>query len=206
MSPSLLSKLRLVTVDVTGTLIAYKGQLGDYYCMAAKSAGMPCPDYERVHQGFKLAYAEMSRRHPCFGHAAAMPNAEWWKVCVRDSFAMVRSSIREVKAMEFLRAGSLILWGTWCVINAGRLRLRRRHVREDIPAHLRHVRLLRALHGVPGRAPLPEVAAGQGARRRRRQQRRVPVQGRRLAGAGAEPGQPAMPCSPSLPFRRVLEL
>ncbi|PAN04266.1 hypothetical protein PAHAL_1G053400 [Panicum hallii] len=88
MSPSLLSKLRLVTVDVTGTLIAYKGQLGDYYCMAAKSAGMPCPDYERVHQGFKLAYAEMSRRHPCFGHAAAMPNAEWWKVCVRDSFAM----------------------------------------------------------------------------------------------------------------------
>ena len=26
---------RLVTVDVTGTLIAYRGQLGDYYCMAA---------------------------------------------------------------------------------------------------------------------------------------------------------------------------
>ncbi|TKW37756.1 hypothetical protein SEVIR_1G068700v4 [Setaria viridis] len=86
-SSSLLSKLRLVTVDVTGTLIAYRGQLGDYYCLAAKSAGMPCPDYARVHQGFKLAYADMSRRHPCFGHAAAMPTAEWWKVCVRDSFA-----------------------------------------------------------------------------------------------------------------------
>ncbi|CAN6237277.1 unnamed protein product [Urochloa humidicola] len=86
-SPSLLSKLRLVTVDVTGTLIAYRGQLGDYYCMAAKSAGMPCPDYARVHQGFKLAYADMSRRHPCFGHAASMPPADWWKVCVRDSFA-----------------------------------------------------------------------------------------------------------------------
>ncbi|CAO2037336.1 unnamed protein product [Urochloa humidicola] len=86
-SSSLLSKLRLVTVDVTGTLIAYRGQLGDYYCMAAKSAGMPCPDYARVHQGFKLAYADMSRRHPCFGHAAAMPTADWWKVCVRDSFS-----------------------------------------------------------------------------------------------------------------------
>lgn len=35
MSPPLLSRLRLVTVDVTGTLIAYRGQLGDYYCMAA---------------------------------------------------------------------------------------------------------------------------------------------------------------------------
>ncbi|KAF8691208.1 hypothetical protein HU200_040328 [Digitaria exilis] len=88
-SSSLLSKLRLVTVDVTGTLIAYKGQLGDYYCMAAKSAGMPCPDYKRVHEGFKLAYADMSRRHPCFGHAAAMPTAQWWKMCVRDSFARV---------------------------------------------------------------------------------------------------------------------
>nr|CAB3445776.1 unnamed protein product [Digitaria exilis] len=86
-SSSLLSKLRLVTVDVTGTLIAYKGQLGDYYCMSAKSAGMPCPDYKRVHEGFKLAYADMSRRHPCFGHAAAVPTAQWWKMCVRDSFA-----------------------------------------------------------------------------------------------------------------------
>ncbi|KAL6888755.1 hypothetical protein ACP4OV_009781 [Aristida adscensionis] len=83
---SLLSKLRLVTVDVTGTLIAYRGHLGDYYCMAAKSAGMPCPDYGRVHEGFKLAYADMARRHPCFGHASAMPNAHWWKMCVRDSF------------------------------------------------------------------------------------------------------------------------
>ncbi|AQK60338.1 Haloacid dehalogenase-like hydrolase (HAD) superfamily protein [Zea mays] len=61
MSSPLLSRLRLVTVDVTGTLITYRGQLGDYYCMAAKHAGMPCPDYGRVHEGFKLAYADMGR-------------------------------------------------------------------------------------------------------------------------------------------------
>ncbi|XP_062217264.1 uncharacterized protein LOC133917376 [Phragmites australis] len=83
---SLLPKLRLVTVDVTGTLIAYRGQLGDYYCMAAKSAGMPCPDYKRMHEGFKEAYTEMARKHPCFGHASSMPNADWWKMCVKDSF------------------------------------------------------------------------------------------------------------------------
>ncbi|GJM90333.1 hypothetical protein PR202_ga06601 [Eleusine coracana subsp. coracana] len=83
---SLLSKLRLVTVDVTGTLIAYKGQLGDYYCMAAKASGVPCPDYERMHEGFKVAYAEMTRNHPCFGHGTSMPNVQWWKMCVKDSF------------------------------------------------------------------------------------------------------------------------
>ncbi|GAB4841105.1 hypothetical protein Ancab_021849 [Ancistrocladus abbreviatus] len=83
---ALLSKLRCITVDVTGTLMAYKGELGDYYCMAAKSVGLPCPDYKRVHEGFKLAYSEMAKKYPCFGHAVKMPNIVWWKTCVRDSF------------------------------------------------------------------------------------------------------------------------
>ncbi|KAK4771820.1 hypothetical protein SAY86_013595 [Trapa natans] len=83
---SLLSKLRCITLDVTGTLMAYKGELGDYYCMAAKSVGLPCPDYKRVHEGFKLAYSEMAKQYPCFGFAAKMPNILWWKNCVRDSF------------------------------------------------------------------------------------------------------------------------
>lgn len=83
---ALLSKLRCITLDVTGTLIAYKGELGDYYCMAAKSVGLPCPDYKRVHEGFKLAYSDMAKKYPCFGHAAKMPNIVWWKTCVRDSF------------------------------------------------------------------------------------------------------------------------
>ncbi|KAM5587045.1 hypothetical protein ABKV19_005809 [Rosa sericea] len=83
---SLLSKLRCITVDVTGTLIAYKGELGDYYCMAAKSVGQPCPDYKRMHEGFKYAYRDMASKYPCFGHAAKMPNIVWWKTCVRDSF------------------------------------------------------------------------------------------------------------------------
>ncbi|KAF9686047.1 hypothetical protein SADUNF_Sadunf03G0117700 [Salix dunnii] len=83
---SLLSKLRCITVDVTGTLIAYKGELGDYYCMAAKSVGLPCPDYKRMHEGFKLAYTEMAKKYPCFGHAAKLPTIVWWKTCVKNSF------------------------------------------------------------------------------------------------------------------------
>ncbi|KAG2689358.1 hypothetical protein I3760_09G135200 [Carya illinoinensis] len=83
---SILPKLRCITVDVTGTLIAYKGELGDYYCMAAKSVGLPCPDYKRVHDGFKLAYKDMAKKHPCFGFTTKMPNIVWWKTCVRDSF------------------------------------------------------------------------------------------------------------------------
>jgi hypothetical protein len=62
-SMSLLSKLRLIMVDVAGTLIACRGHLGDCYCMAAKSAGMPCPDYNHMHDGFKFAYTEMARQY-----------------------------------------------------------------------------------------------------------------------------------------------
>lgn len=87
---SILSKLRCITVDVTGTLMAYKGELGDYYCMAAKSVGLLCPDYKRVHEGFKLAYKDMAKKYPCFGYDAKMPNIVWWKTCVRDSFIRVR--------------------------------------------------------------------------------------------------------------------
>ncbi|CAN4083675.1 unnamed protein product [Withania somnifera] len=83
---SILTKLRCITLDVTGTLIAYKGELGDYYCMAAKAAGQQCPDYKQVHEGFKLAYTEMAKKHPCFGFAEKIPNIVWWKTCVRNSF------------------------------------------------------------------------------------------------------------------------
>lgn len=85
----LLARLRCITVDVTGTLIAYKGQLGDYYCLAAKGAGLPCPDYERVHAGFKVAYQEMATAFPCFGRLVDMPNIDWWRTCVKNSFTNV---------------------------------------------------------------------------------------------------------------------
>ena len=89
---SILQKLRCITVDVTGTLIAYKGELGDYYCMAAKSVGLPCPDYKRMHEAFKTAYTDMAKRYPCFGYAAKMPNVDWWRSCVKDSFVKVKAN------------------------------------------------------------------------------------------------------------------
>ncbi|KAK1260116.1 hypothetical protein QJS04_geneDACA020329 [Acorus gramineus] len=83
---SIISRLRCITLDVTGTLIAYKGELGDYYCMAAKAVGLPCPDYKRMHEGFKVAYTDMAKSYPCFGHSEKMPNIDWWRSCVKDSF------------------------------------------------------------------------------------------------------------------------
>jgi REG-2-like HAD superfamily hydrolase len=66
--------------------MGYKGVLGDYYCMAAKRSGLPCPDYERMHQGFKVAYKEMDTMYPCFGKLHNISNQEWWRICVRKAF------------------------------------------------------------------------------------------------------------------------
>lgn len=72
----IVKRLRCITLDITGTLIAYKGDLGDSYCLA-------------VQAGFKVAYAELAKKHPCFGFADNIPNYVWWKICVRDSFVKV---------------------------------------------------------------------------------------------------------------------
>lgn len=92
MAPLQQLPLRCVTVDVTGTLMGYKGVLGDYYCMAAKAVGLPCPDYDRMHMGFKLAYKEMATKYPCFGKTANLSNVDWWRMCVRNSFLQVKIS------------------------------------------------------------------------------------------------------------------
>lgn len=86
---SILKRLRCITLDITGTLIAYKGDLGDSYCLSVKLAGKPCPSYKRVDEGFKVAYAGLAKKHPCFGFAHKIPNYVWWKICVRDSFVKV---------------------------------------------------------------------------------------------------------------------
>ncbi|WOG82199.1 hypothetical protein DCAR_0101361 [Daucus carota subsp. sativus] len=60
---SIVTKLRCITLDVTGTLIAYKGELGEYYCMA----------------GCKIAYTNTAKEHPSFGFAEKIPNIVCFK-------------------------------------------------------------------------------------------------------------------------------
>eukprot|EP00899_Mesostigma_viride_P016330 jgi/Mesvir1/24699/Mv21982-RA.1 len=78
--------IRLLTLDVTGTLIKYHGQLGDYYCMAVTRFGNPCPDYKRVSRAFNVAYQDVSVKWPNFGSRSNIPTIEWWREVVTKSF------------------------------------------------------------------------------------------------------------------------
>lgn len=99
--------LQCVTVDVTGTLMGYKGVLGDYYCMAAKAAGLQCPDYDRMHQGFKVAYKEMDTKYPCFGKLHEISNTVWWQMVVRNSFREVCYAVDAIQGLGALFRGSM---------------------------------------------------------------------------------------------------
>mmetsp|Transcript_37077 Transcript_37077/g.51458 ORF Transcript_37077/g.51458 Transcript_37077/m.51458 type:complete len:283 (-) Transcript_37077:182-1030(-) len=77
--------IRVITLDVTGTLAKFKGHIGDIYCSSAMRAANIKPDYDKVHKGFKDAYIETSKMYPCFG-GSKMETKEWWRRCVKRSF------------------------------------------------------------------------------------------------------------------------
>jgi len=66
-------------------MLAFKGHIGDIYCLSAKRLGMECPNYERMLEGFHQAYKRTSKDYPCFGHKS-LSTKDWWKICVRRSF------------------------------------------------------------------------------------------------------------------------
>jgi hypothetical protein len=109
-------------MDVTGTLVSFRGTLQEHYLGAAKKCGVDISGDNDVGGGsssssvedkdsgsgkersasasyrfsdaFRLAYKETSRKHPCFG-AGEMSAKEWWKLCVLRSFDLAGAQMTE---------------------------------------------------------------------------------------------------------------
>lgn len=84
-------RIKLITMDVTGTIVSFRGSLEDHYVGSAEKSGV---DREQLAQltpkivsdAFNRAYTECSNLHPCFG-GSELSAKEWWKICVAKSFA-----------------------------------------------------------------------------------------------------------------------
>ena len=159
--------------------------------MAAKSAGMPCPDYNRLHEGFKVAYTEMARQYPCFGFYNDAKHW-WWRACVQYLF---------VKVKPFYK------YGTWCLFfyvetweglviqllynlfcSAGGLWLWWGDIWENLHTHLFCFWLLCAICSISWCAPLPKVGSGEGTHSWDCQQCSVTPQRCNLASLRVESG------------------
>eukprot|EP00976_Prorocentrum_cordatum_P085765 1186229-Prorocentrum_minimum.AAC.3 len=77
--------IRMITLDVTGTMMQFKGSLGDIYCKAAATWGLTYPDHATVHAAFSSAYKQTREELPAFG-GPEYSTKNWWRICVKRSF------------------------------------------------------------------------------------------------------------------------
>jgi hypothetical protein len=88
-------------MDVTGTIVSFRGSLEDHYIGAAEKCGV---DKEKlhhlgpkeIHKAFSNAYYECCEMYPCFG-GDELTAKEWWKICVNRSFEIAGVSMDQAQ-------------------------------------------------------------------------------------------------------------
>ncbi|XP_059150925.1 haloacid dehalogenase-like hydrolase domain-containing protein 3 [Physella acuta] len=86
--------LKLVTLDVTNTLIKVAGSPGLHYASIGRKHGIHIE--EDVLTGLFLKYYKhYSSKYPNFGAQNAMPSKVWWALLVKDCFQSVDSRLTD---------------------------------------------------------------------------------------------------------------
>lgn len=83
-------RIRVISCDVTGTLVSFLGKIEDHYGTAARVCGVELhPDeISQIGPCFNRAYQETCQNHPCFG-GSELGAKDWWRRCVNRSFELV---------------------------------------------------------------------------------------------------------------------
>jgi putative hydrolase of the HAD superfamily len=90
-------RIRAITMDVTGTLVSFRGTLSEHYLGSAKKCGVEVPQDAPFAEAFKQAYKEFCRDYPCFG-SDRLTSKEWWKLVVLRSFSLAGTEMTELQA------------------------------------------------------------------------------------------------------------
>ena len=79
------SKVKVITLDVTGTLLLHKQAVAQAYAECIEWAEIPAPPpLSEVNKAFRDAYKHALQMYPCFGHSTNMPTRDWWKTMAAD--------------------------------------------------------------------------------------------------------------------------
>jgi putative hydrolase of the HAD superfamily len=79
------NKIRVISLDVTGTMLVTRESVIKTYYDAAIWAGLPNPpSQDELKQGFKIGYKERCIESPCFGGVEGISGREWWKATVKS--------------------------------------------------------------------------------------------------------------------------
>jgi FMN phosphatase YigB (HAD superfamily) len=77
--------IKLVTFDVVGTLVKFKGHIPTIYAQAAKKYGVDA-DAEKIALGFRTSFKELNTKYPIFGAKSELTSKDWWRQFVRNTF------------------------------------------------------------------------------------------------------------------------
>mmetsp|Transcript_18386 Transcript_18386/g.37626 ORF Transcript_18386/g.37626 Transcript_18386/m.37626 type:complete len:330 (-) Transcript_18386:345-1334(-) len=99
------SKIRAISFDVTGTLLATREPVVKSYHDAAMWAKLPNPPtQEELKKGFKSAFRERSIESPCFGGVEGISGREWWQTTIRRVLNYAKGeAVNEYSEEEFQR-------------------------------------------------------------------------------------------------------
>ena len=91
-------RIRVITCDITGTLVSFRGSLEQHYLGSAQSCGVDLSTCGQnglsIQDAFKQSYQECTRIYPCFG-GQDVTAKEWWRKCVLRSFELAGIRLNE---------------------------------------------------------------------------------------------------------------
>lgn len=91
-----LSKLRLITFDVTGTLLKFRNAPGMQYGEIGAMYGV-LADNNTLSANFKAHWYKMNQEHPNFGLKSGLGWEQWWKNVVAGTFKDSRLNLSDKK-------------------------------------------------------------------------------------------------------------
>ncbi|KAG5884563.1 hypothetical protein JTB14_006590 [Gonioctena quinquepunctata] len=107
---SLLSRLRLITFDVTDTLLKFRSSPGQQYGEIGAMYGVLC-DKDSLSANFKAHWRKMNREHPNFGAHTGLGWERWWNMVVKGTFKDAKFNLDD-KKLDAVAANLLEVYKT----------------------------------------------------------------------------------------------
>lgn len=78
-------KLKLITFDITDTLLSFRKAPGQYYADIATKYDVKCDGIE-LSNNFRTHFKDMAKTHPNFGLTTGLGWERWWKELITKTF------------------------------------------------------------------------------------------------------------------------
>ncbi|RWS28840.1 rhythmically expressed gene 2 protein-like protein [Leptotrombidium deliense] len=79
---------KLITFDVTNTLVLFKNSVGHEYCKVASAHKVPVniQTEEKLKHSFKKQWKSWNEKHPNYGATTGLTSKQWWSALVNLTF------------------------------------------------------------------------------------------------------------------------